>query len=407
MDLFSARLVPVRGEGGWLARLPGAVVFVPNDGEDAREMVSACLACGGAMELLGGVGSRLADPRAAPWPSFVVIAARGAELVAVVHGPVEVVVVRAADEERLYGGDDVGSWLNKVLAHVQALYVGHGDLQVGHSERTDGPVDLREGVVRAGGFLLVPPPGDARTGDARTGDARTGDARNGDARNGDGRAGVRGHMAAGTGAPVSGGPERPTVIDLPAPAEDATLAEPGASVLEAMGTGDGAHGAARHAHPPALVRGVFCPRKHLNDPRATTCRACGLPIAAGAPQVEGPRPSLGRLTWDNGEVDHVPGAALVGRDVALDATIVAGELVPLVPAGHNDSMSRVHAELRPLGWDVVVIDRGSTNGTFVWDEASRGWQRLLPGEAHVLQPGAVLAFGERTATFEPTDMPAG
>jgi hypothetical protein len=380
MDLFSARLVPVGGEGGWLARLPGAVVFVPHDGEDAREMVSACLACGGAMELLGGVGSRLADPRAAPWPPFVVIAARGAELVAVVHGPVEVVVERAADEERLYGGDDVGSWLNKVLAHVQALHAGQG-------EQTDGPVDLREGVVRARGFLLVP--------------------RHQDARNGDGGAGVRGPVAAGTGAPRSAGQERPTIIDPPAPAEDATLVEPGASALKGAGTGDAPSRAPRHVHAPALVRGVCCPRQHLNDPRATTCRACGLPIAAGAPHVEGPRPSLGRLTWDNGEVDHLPGAALVGRDVALDGTIVAGELAPLVPAGHNDSMSRVHAELRPLGWDVVVIDRGSTNGTFVWDEASRGWQRLLPGEAHVLQAGAVLAFGERTATFEPTDMPAG
>ena len=113
-------------------------------------MVSACLACGGAMELLGGVGSRLADPRATPWPPFVLVAARGPELVAVVHGPVEVVVERAGGKERLYGGDEVGSWLNKVLPQVQALHAG------GEAPGRDGPVDLREGVVRAGGFLLVP-----------------------------------------------------------------------------------------------------------------------------------------------------------------------------------------------------------------------------------------------------------
>jgi hypothetical protein len=342
------------------------------------------------MELLGAVGSRLADPRAAPWPPFVVVAARGAELVAVVHGPVEVVVERAGDEERLYGGDDVGSWLNKVLAHVQALHAGHG-------AQADGPVDLREGVVRAGGFLMVPchqavgDPAEPRSG-ARTEHAG---------------AGGRNAAAAWTSALRSAGPERPTAIDPPAPAEDATLVDPGASGLKGAEADDAPHLTPRHSHVPVLVWGVFCPRKHLNDPRTTRCRACGLPIAAGAPHVEGPRPSLGRLTWDNGEVDHLPGAALVGRDVALDGTILAGELAPLVPTGRNDSMSRVHAELRPLGWDVVVIDRGSTNGTFVWDEASRGWQRLLPGEAHVLQAGAVLAFGERTATFEPTDMPAG
>ena len=138
---------------------------------------------------------------------------------------------------------------------------------------------------------------------------------------------------------------------------------------------------------------------HLNDPRATTCRLCRLPIAAGAAHVEGLRPPLGRLTWDNGETDSLPGAVLVGREVGLDAAVVAGELAPLVPSGPNDSMSRVHAELRPSGWDVVVIDRASTNGTFVWDEASRAWQRLTRARRTCCKGGPSLAFGERTATL--------
>jgi hypothetical protein len=374
MDLASARLVPA-GDGGWLARLPGAVVFVPHDGEEAREMISACLACDGAMELLGGVGSRLADPRAAPWPPFVLVAARGPELVAVVHGPVEVVVERSGDKERLYGGDEVGSWLNKALPHAQALHAGAG-------ARTDGPVDLREGVVRAAGFLLVP----------------------------------RGQPPAGAGADRPAEEESLTVVgpskldraavDRAPLDEDATVVEQPATSVKGLETAAGLEREPRKAYGPSLVRGVCCPRMHLNDPRATTCRACGLPIAAGAAHVEGLRPPLGRLTWDNGEMDPLLGAVLVGREVGLDDAVVAGELAPLVPSGPNDSMSRVHAELRPSGWDVVVIDRASTNGTFVWDEASRAWQRLEPGEAHVLQAGAVLAFGERTATFEPTDTPA-
>jgi hypothetical protein len=151
---------------------------------------------------------------------------------------------------------------------------------------------------------------------------------------------------------------------------------------------------------------VCCPRDHLNDPRDDFCRECGLPLVPGAAEVEGPRPPLGKLTWDNGEVHELLGAALVGRDVGLDGAVVSGELAALVPSGQNDSMSRVHAELRPSGWDVIVIDRGSTNGTFIWDEASRAWQRLLPDEPHVVRPGAVLAFGERTATFETVTVPA-
>ena len=154
------------------------------------------------------------------------------------------------------------------------------------------------------------------------------------------------------------------------------------------------------------VRGVYCPRDHLNDPRDEFCRTCGLPLVPGAPEVEGLRPPLGKLTWDNGEVNELMGAALVGRDVGLDGAVVSGELAALVPSGQNDSMSRVHAELRPSGWDVIVIDRGSTNGTFIWDEASKAWQRLLPDEPHVVRPGAVLAFGERTATFETAAVPA-
>ena len=154
------------------------------------------------------------------------------------------------------------------------------------------------------------------------------------------------------------------------------------------------------------VRGVYCPRDHLNDPRDEFCRTCGLPLVPGAPEVDGPRPPLGKLTWDNGEVNELLGAALVGRDVGLDGSVVSGELAALVPSGQNDSMSRVHAELRPSGWDVIVIDRGSTNGTFIWDEASKAWQRLLPDEPHVVRPGAVLAFGERTATFETVAVPA-
>ena len=379
MDLASARLVPA-GDGGWLARLPGAVVFVPHDGEEAREMISACMACDGAMELLGGVGSRLADPRATPWPPFVLVAARGPELVAVVHGPVEVVVERSGDKERLYGGDEVGSWLNKALPHAQALHAGAG-------ARTDGPVDLREGVVRAAGFLLVPrgqPP--TVTGEDRP---------------------VEDEWLTVVGpskldqAPLDQAPLDRGPLD-----EDATVVEQPANSVKGLETAAGPEREPRKAYGPSLVRGVCCPRMHLNDPRATTCRMCSLPIAAGAAQVEGLRPPLGRLTWDNGEMDPLPGAVLVGREVGLDAAVVTGELAPLVPSGPNDSMSRVHAELRPSGWDVVVIDRASTNGTFVWDEASRAWQRLTPGEAHVVRPGAVLAFGERTATFEPTDMPA-
>ena len=111
--------------------------------------------------------------------------------------------------------------------------------------------------------------------------------------------------------------------------------------------------------------------------------------------------AIGRLTWDNGQVSEILGSVLIGRDVLADDDVLAGRMAALVPGGQNDSMSRVHAELWPRGSDVVVlVDRGSLNGTFVWDDSTKAWQRLAAGEARELRTGAVVAFGERTATFE-------
>ena len=140
---------------------------------------------------------------------------------------------------------------------------------------------------------------------------------------------------------------------------------------------------------------------NIDDNRLVDNRGPDDPTIVDQPIVVNGSPSpLVKLTWDNGEVNELAGAALVGRDVALDEAVLSGELEALVPGGQNDSMSRVHAEVRPSMHDIVVVDRGSTNGTFVWDDGAKAWQRLSPGDPHVVHPGAVLAFGERTATVE-------
>ena len=446
IDISSARLVPGIGTDGWLARLPGAVVWIPGSGHDAEELISACLTASSPTELLGRVGSRLADPEAAPWPPFAIAASRGAELVAVVHGPVELVEDDDGEERRLFGGEDVGSWLNRLLRGARSLRAG----QAGDNE---GLADLREGIIRASGFLLVPSdrPAGARAStrkpaqaDAAKDVAAASQAAVGSQAAVASQAVVPGRRwsqaAAASQAAVASQvaasqalaarratqaaqrqtqvPEdvlldvdSPTVVDQAFSDTDVTIADQESSdssllaERETLGVAAGREVVAPHTGA-GNVRGVYCPRDHLNDPRDEFCRTCGLPLVPGAPEVEGLRPPLGKLTWDNGEVNELMGAALVGRDVGLDGAVVSGELAALVPSGQNDSMSRVHAELRPSGWDVIVIDRGSTNGTFIWDEASKAWQRLLPDEPHVVRPGAVLAFGERTATFETAAVPA-
>ncbi len=397
IDISTARLVPGTGTDGWLARLPGAVVWVPGSGHDAEELISACLTASSPTELLGRVGSRLADPEAAPWPPFAIAASRGPELVAVVHGPVELVEDQDGEERRLFGGEDVGSWLNRLLR-------GAGSLRAGQAGDNEGLADLREGVIRASGFLLVP--------SSRPATVRASSYQQAQVVRRETQAPER--QAIRVPEAVLLDADSPTVVDsvLEDTDTDVTIADQespeSALMAERETIGVAAAGQVVTSHASAgLVSGVYCPRDHLNDPRDEFCRTCGLPLVPGAPEVEGPRPPLGKLTWDNGEVNELLGAALVGRDVGLDGLVVSGELAALVPSGQNDSMSRVHAELRPSGWDVIVVDRGSTNGTFIWDEASKAWQRLLPDEPHVVRPGAVLAFGERTATFETVAVPAG
>jgi hypothetical protein len=420
IDISAARLVPGTGTDGWLARLPGAVVWVPGSGHDAEELISACLTASSPTELLGRVGSRLADPGAAPWPPFAISASRGPELVAVVHGPVELVEDQDGEERRLYGGEDVGSWLNRLLRGARSLRAG----RVGDDE---GLADLKEGVIRASGFLLVP---SGRAATARASSVQPAQAAASQSQASQSQVSQsRASQSRASQSQASPGPvilaaeevvldaDSPTVIDQVYADGDLTMADQDSADAD---TSDSALLVGRETIGPGSdrpilvpqsgandVRGICCPRDHLNDPRDDFCRTCGLPLVPGAPEVEGLRPPLGKLTWDNGEVHELLGAALVGRDVSLDGAVVSGELAALVPTGQNDSMSRVHAELRASGWDVIVVDRGSTNGTFIWDEPSKAWQRLLPDEPHVVRPGAVLAFGERTATFETAAVPAG
>ncbi|HYA43987.1 MAG TPA: FHA domain-containing protein [Acidimicrobiales bacterium] len=177
------------------------------------------------------------------------------------------------------------------------------------------------------------------------------------------------------------------------------------SAAQAVGTGTGAMTAATDARTTTRGRGGAGDASPVHSQSGAQEERRGREVETptrdgeDAMATTAHRQLLGLLTWDNGDVDELVGPTLLGRDVSLGSAVSSGELAPLVPRGQNDSMSRVHAELRASGSDVVVVDRASTNGTFIWDEGSKAWHRLVPGEPHVLRPGAILAFGERTATF--------
>lgn len=149
------------------------------------------------------------------------------------------------------------------------------------------------------------------------------------------------------------------------------------------------------------VRGVNCGRGHFNDPRARFSAVCGLAMfQTSIVMQEGPRPPLGVLLLSNGESFPLNTNLVLGREPGVHPAVSSGEAVGLVPTSMGPSLSRLHAQVRLEGWDVVLIDEGSTNGTFVWDETRRQWNRLVAHQPYVLRPGDQLAFGALTATFE-------
>ena len=168
----------------------------------------------------------------------------------------------------------------------------------------------------------------------------------------------------------------------------------------AGGAGPGVTGAPGAAGPP-IVEGVLCDLGHLNDVAAARCRECGAPLSlADGRRHTGPRPPLGLLVFDDGATYVLDTDYVIGRAPGGDPLVVAGRARPLALDDDERTVSRVHAELRLEGWQVLLSDRGSTNGTFWWDGAAERWVRLVPSEARRLQPGDRAAIGRRVLALE-------
>jgi hypothetical protein len=135
----------------------------------------------------------------------------------------------------------------------------------------------------------------------------------------------------------------------------------------------------------SLVDAKLCPQGHANPPTAATCAVCGEFLAPGTSAVvHVPRPSLGRLELDDGtivDLDHEPDRARLRRVKTP-----------------GDKVSRTHLEVRFQGWDVLVADLGSTNGTFVVPHPGGQVGPLESGRAQLVEPGAVVYFGSRSFT---------
>lgn len=139
------------------------------------------------------------------------------------------------------------------------------------------------------------------------------------------------------------------------------------------------------------VQAVHCPTGHSSAPMDDRCRSCGSAIVDRAVSWI-PRPILGHVSFEDGFVHAVHRPVLLGRAPTAEA-YTGGEEPQLLPLPDPDQMlSRTHAELRLVDWQVQVVDRGSLNGTVV-TLPGREPQQLRPREPFLLTRGARVALG--------------
>ncbi|MEM9033646.1 MAG: FHA domain-containing protein [Actinomycetota bacterium] len=148
-----------------------------------------------------------------------------------------------------------------------------------------------------------------------------------------------------------------------------------------------------------LVPGILCSRGHFNNPQARYCMVCGISMVHLTHRiVEQPRPTLGFAVFDDGATYAFDRSYVVGRDPDDEAAHRGAEALLLDDT--ERTVSRAHAEIRLVEWDVVLTDLGSTNGTFVWNPPAGRWDRLEPGTQRRLESGAAVSIGRRTFVFE-------
>ncbi len=379
--LGTLRAAVLPGDGSLVGRFPGVLCLATAAADEGvlSELWQLCAdaaaanpaAPGGelARRLAGWLGRLDGDT---PEPRFGTIAATEGGLAVFLCGPV---TVRVPDGNLLLSGAEVGGGLDCVVPpQGSALVLATGDDPAEPAELADavaGGLDLRAGTVRGRCVALCPP---ARPREAPAAPRSTEPSVPVEASNGLAQA-ERGVPTPPRGFEV--------VRGLP----------PGGLVPPV-------------AWPPAdddrpKVYGRLCPDKHLNDPRALFCVVCGARIAARTGVlVEGDRPPLGVLVFEDGPTYTVDGDYLIGRDPGSDRRVCSGQLRPITVTDQLLSVSRAHLEIRSAGWDVMCMDAGSTNGSYLAQPGQPVWSRLLAGRPSLLVPGTRVRIGHRGFVFD-------
>jgi hypothetical protein len=329
--------------------------------------------------------------------SFAAVAPGTSGVTVVLHGSAGV----AADRETRLRGDGAPSGVATEVPATAALAVGGGPVV----DYGPGPLpspaalDLRDGTVPGGGFVLRPPDLEAAPPQPEHGGAVLIDLSVAPERTWPPL--PIASTPAPARAPAPPEPVEPAPVGIPTAevgvAPPISAAE-GVAVVE-VGAPDEAAPAGDHR--AEMVRGILCARQHFNHPRALYCATCGIAMVHQTHVlVSGRRPSLGVIVLDDGSTFSLDSAYVVGRSPESAEDVRTGRARPLVLSDEQSLISRAHVRLGLHDWDVVVTDLGSANGTSLWNPGDPEWTRLQPNQGVVLGGGGRLTLGRRTMVYE-------
>jgi len=149
-----------------------------------------------------------------------------------------------------------------------------------------------------------------------------------------------------------------------------------------------------------VIKGVICARGHFGNPSSAYCSKCGTSMDHRTLNlVDGNRPTLGALVFDDGATCPLDGDYVLGREPERDETVVSGCASPLLVTDEDLEISRIHASVVLDGWDVTIVDLDSANGTFM-SNPDGSWTRLIPHVPVVISPGMRVRLGQRTMLFD-------
>jgi hypothetical protein len=435
-DGLSARVHP--GDG-IVARTPGAALIVPRPNPQQREALDQLLGlvrtarAGGGRSLARRLAGILASSDDDTMDLALLAPLGGGDIAVLVVGDVEVTADGSDGAVTISGRDSV-TWVDRVLRAPSSVHIsggsgdGDGQDQAGSAFELS---DLVVGIVPGAGLSLAPR-GDVPALDASAAlPAQSAPPESTPGRSAPAQAAARSGPAQAPPAPVAaplpvpetaapdeqpGGPIQyeksgpPPQAPAPVPAEapqgdfqveslsgDSPPSRPPLPVEpEEAGQSSTPSGAAA-----PQVKGVYCKRGHFNDPMVQFCTVCGINMVQQTPAlVDGPRPPLGVLVFDDGSVFQLEQDYVLGRQPEQAPEVLAGTARPLRLEDSGGTISRAHALIALEDWTVRISDHGSANGTYIAMPNSPDWQPVPRNGRIVLTPGTTIKLGNRTLKYE-------